>query len=174
MRVLYLDFENSQKMTSAYASTHSRHRLEGLDGLGLHLVPLAAASRHLGRREALLNLVTKHKVDLVVIDTISRAVEGQENDAMTWHALYRHSLMRLQRLRVATLRLDHSGNRESAGPRGSTAKTSDVDAVWRLKHEKPGRRRTLKRTFTRRGVAAALTKWRSMSRHALFCMSSQA
>ena len=151
MRVLYLDFENSQddlrlRLDSLQASA------KGLTGLVYISFPsLPPLDTWEGGKE-LLNLVTKHKVDLVVIDTISRAVEGQENDAMTWHALYRHSLMRLQRLRVATLRLDHSGNRESAGPRGSTAKTSDVDAVWRLKHEKPGRRRTLKRTFTRRGV----------------------
>ena len=52
IRVLYLDFENSQKMTFAYASIHSRLRQRILR-LGLHPVPHPSAFRHLrkaGRR----------------------------------------------------------------------------------------------------------------------------
>ena len=94
----------------------------------------------------------KHKVDLVVIDTISRAIEGQENDAMTWHASIGHSLMRSPEAPRGDATPGPLGESSFSRARGSTAKTSDVDAVWRLKHEKPERRRTLKRTFTRRGV----------------------
>ncbi|MGP5052998.1 AAA family ATPase [Brachybacterium alimentarium] len=150
IRVLYLDFENPEddlrlRLDSFQASA------EDLEGLVYIQFPILPPFDTEEGGEALLSLVMKHQVDLVVIDTISRAIEGLENESSTWHRFYRYTLLGLKRLRVASLRLDHSGKALSSGARGSSAKNSDVDAVWSLKHEKSKRRRTLKRTYTRRG-----------------------
>jgi hypothetical protein len=56
----------------------------------------------------------------VVIDTVSRAIDGEENSNDTW----------LNQLGIAMIRLDHSGKDETKGMRGGSAKSGDVDAVW--------------------------------------------
>jgi hypothetical protein len=70
--------------------------------------------------------------EVVVIDTVSRSVEGDENENDTWLAFYRHTGLALKRAEVAMIRLDHAGKDESKGQRGGSAKSGDVDAVWRL------------------------------------------
>jgi hypothetical protein len=68
----------------------------------------------------------------VVIDTMSRAVEGAENESDTVRAFYAHTGRALKAAGVAVVRLDHSGKDMSKGQRGSSAKTDDVDVVYRL------------------------------------------
>jgi hypothetical protein len=84
-----------------------------------------------GGQEVLALAVTNDAV-LVIIDTTSRVVGGKENDADTYLALYRHTIVPLRALGIALLRLDHPGKDVSRGPRGSSAKTGDVDSEWRL------------------------------------------
>ncbi|SLM95681.1 DNA helicase [Brachybacterium faecium] len=150
LRVLYLDYENSAD------DIHIRlNDMEATPGQLADLVyiqfpdlpPLNTAPG--GAR--FVELVRKYDVDLVVIDTISRALEGPENDSSTALNLYNHSLLPLKRMGVSSLRLDHSGADSRKGARGSSAKNSDVDAVWMLKYDKKKRRRTLIRTYSRRG-----------------------
>lgn len=66
------------------------------------------------------------------IDTISRATQGDENDADTIQDFYRHTGIGLKRRGVTWARLDHEGKDEARGARGSSAKGDDVDVVWRL------------------------------------------
>ena len=70
--------------------------------------------------------------ELVVIDTFSRAVGGDENDADTVRAWYRWSGQRLKAAGRAFLRIDHAGKDQTRGQRGSSAKNDDVDIVWHL------------------------------------------
>ncbi len=67
----------------------------------------------------------------VAIDTISRAVRGEENDADTYRAFYTHTGMLLKRLGVTWVRLDHAGH-EDKHQRGSSGKGDDVDVIWHL------------------------------------------
>lgn len=69
---------------------------------------------------------------LVIVDTISRAIAGEENPADTWLRLYRHTVRRLKQAGIAFVRLDHSGKDASKGERGSSAKRSDVDLVFSI------------------------------------------
>ncbi len=69
---------------------------------------------------------------LVIMDTVSRMVAGEENQADTFMQLYRCSLVPLKARGITILRLDHSGKDDFRGQRGSSAKESDVDFVWRL------------------------------------------
>lgn len=131
MNVVYVDLENSGE------DIHERLSAMGYtpDDLGnllyfsfpsLPALDSARGGRHL------LALAVAHRADLVVIDTVSRTIQGSENDADTFHALYRHALAPLKGRGVAVLRLDHSGKDPEQGQRGSSAKASDVDAVWML------------------------------------------
>lgn len=84
---------------------------------------------------------------VVVIDTISRAVWGEENSADTWRLFYVHTGLRLKQRGVTWLRLDHGGKDSTKGQRGSSGKGDDVDVVWKLTPTESGI--TLKRELSR-------------------------
>lgn len=67
----------------------------------------------------------------VVIDTISRAVVGEENSNDTIQEFYRHTGLALKQRGVTYLRLDHTGH-EGKHARGGSAKQDDVDVAWHL------------------------------------------
>ena len=69
---------------------------------------------------------------VVIIDTISRAVAGEENDADTFRNFYNHTGIELKRRGITWARLDHSGKDPGKGQRGSSSKGDDVDLVWVL------------------------------------------
>ncbi|NED73341.1 AAA family ATPase [Streptomyces sp. SID9944] len=99
----------------------------------------------------LMAMVQQVEARVVCLDTVSRFISGPENDADTWLALYRHTLLPLKRAGIASIRLDHLGKDSERGARGSSAKTQDVDHVWELRAQGGGTLQ-LKRTHTRTGI----------------------
>lgn len=77
-------------------------------------------------------LAAQDQPDLVVLDTISRMVQGTENDADTYIQAYRCSFTKLKKRGIAILRLDHVGKDSAKGQRGSSAKESDADVLFHL------------------------------------------
>lgn len=145
--VLYLDYE----MTEA-------DLLERLEELGygpdddlshLHYALLPSLPP-LDTKEGAAAVVALAKhvgAELVVVDTFGRAVEGDENDADTTRAFYRHTGLALKAAGIGVLRTDHAGKDVAKGQRGSSAKNDDVDIVWRLTRGDDGVR--LDRTHSR-------------------------
>lgn len=84
---------------------------------------------------------------LVIVDTLARAVDGDENDAGTVNDFFRWTGTALKADKRALLRVDHAGKDISKGQRGSSAKEGDVDIVWQLTKTDDGLK--LKRTHTR-------------------------
>lgn len=91
--------------------------------------PLDTASGGLLLRE----IVRRHGATLVVIDTMARAVAGEENSADTYRAYYLHTWLLLKQDGAAVLRLDHAGKDVTKRERGSSAKGDDVDLSWELR-----------------------------------------
>ncbi|MGA8724824.1 MAG: AAA family ATPase [Acidimicrobiales bacterium] len=143
--VIYVDLEMTQ--------ADLRERLTDLgygpdDDLGrLHyfqLPPLPPLDADLGGK--VLSAVAEARgAALVVIDTMARAVAGEENSADTYRGFYRHTGRHLKAAGIALLRLDHAGKDGALGQRGSSAKVDDVDIVFRLVQVDP---RMLKLTRT--------------------------
>lgn len=77
-------------------------------------------------------LLDKENPVLVVMDTISRAVQGEENSNDTWNNLYKYTERVLKERDVAWLRLDHLGRDPKKGARGGSAKSGTVDVSWTL------------------------------------------
>jgi hypothetical protein len=130
--ILYVDLE----MTEA----DLRERLDALgygpsDDLShLHyyqLPPLPPLDGEFGG-EVLTSIAIEGCIDLVVIDTMARAVSGGENDADTMRAFYRCTGRVLKAAGIALWRLDHQGKDAAQGQRGSSAKVDDVDIVFKL------------------------------------------
>jgi len=103
---------------------------------------------------ALLDVVAGHGAGLVVIDTQSKVLDGEEDKAPTSAAFYRHTLLPLKRLGVAVVVIDHAGN-DPAKPRGSSGKRDDVDVVWQVSPHSADRL-TLRRTHGRKRHAVDL------------------
>jgi AAA domain len=131
-RVLYVDFENDPRgdvRSRLQAMGYTPDDLDHLDYLSFPT--MAGLDSERGALE-LLEAVKAYKSEVVVIDTVSRAVDGEEDSNDTWLQMYRHTGLALKRAGVAIIRLDHPGKVESKGTRDGSAKSGDVDAIWKL------------------------------------------
>lgn len=133
LKVLYFDRENNLRdivlrMKGFGATPQMLRRLDYrlFPGFTGQLDQSATAALEL------LTIVADVKPDIVVLDTVSRFISGNENDADTWLSLYRAVHVPLKKHGVACVRVDHMGKDEERGSRGSSAKTQDVDHVWEL------------------------------------------
>lgn len=131
-RVLYVDFENDPRGDVRTRLDAMDYGPDDLDNLVYLSFPsLAKLDTPMGAAD-LLRHVEHYSCEVVVIDTISRAVGGEENDNDTWLNFYRWTGVALKRNGVACIRLDHTGKDHEKGMRGGSAKYGDVDAVWKL------------------------------------------
>lgn len=132
-RVLYVDFENDPVQDTRTRLQQMGYGPDEIVGrlFMLSFPTLAALDSAQGAQE-LLAVAERHEVQAIIIDTVSRAVKGEENDNDTWLAFYRHTGLRLKQAGIALMRLDHAGKDITKGQRGGSAKVGDVDAVWRL------------------------------------------
>ncbi|MFI2632590.1 AAA family ATPase [Streptomyces collinus] len=148
--VLYVDAENGQQDIQERFLSYGG----GPGRMGLLTYASFPPIRPLdtaGGGADLMAMVGEAEAQVVCLDTVSRFISGPENDADTWLALYRHTLLPLKRAGIASIRLDHMGKDGERGARGSSAKTQDVDHVWELRAQGGGTL-VLKRTHTRTGI----------------------
>ena len=151
--VAYVDFENGARdiQQRALAFGFSADELARLHYFSFPALPPLDTRAGGAALMQLVQSVGDGGAGAVILDTVSRMIEGNENDSDTWLALYRHSLLPLKANGIASVRLDHFGKDTERGARGSSAKTQDVDHVFELsKHD--GGSLTLKRTHSRTGL----------------------
>lgn len=134
VRVLYLDYENDP-VYDIGASLKSMQMADP-ETYGDRLTVLSyPVFGHFDTPEGAQDLelaIDYFQPDLVVIDTLSRVVEGDENSNDTWLNFYRSSGMVFKRKNLAYVRIDHVGKDASKGARGGSAKTGDIDLIWTL------------------------------------------
>jgi hypothetical protein len=131
-RVLYVDFENDPKGDVRTRLTSMGYGPDDLDNLVYLSFPSLAALDSAAGGAQLVAVVAAYGCEVVVIDTVSRAIKGEENENDTWLNFYRHTGKALKAGGIALVRLDHTGKDETKGQRGGSAKSGDVDAVWRM------------------------------------------
>lgn len=130
--VLYVDFENDPRGDVKERLIDMGYGPGDLGNLRYLSFPSMRGLDTIAGSNALMDAVARYEAELVVIDTVSRAVEGKENDNDTWLAFYRNTGLLLKKANCACVRLDHTGKDEEKGQRGGSAKYGDVDAVWKL------------------------------------------
>lgn len=81
---------------------------------------------------ALMRLLQSNGSDVVIIDTLSRVVKGEENSNDTYKDFYNYTGQQLKAAGIAMLRLDHEGH-TGGHSRGASSKADDVDLVYQLK-----------------------------------------
>jgi len=131
-RVLYVDFENDPKVDTRDRLKAMGYGPDDLGGLVVLSFPTMAALDTAAGAEELLSAAAVYGCEVIVIDTVSRAIKGEENENDTWLNFYRHTGLAVKQAGLALIRLDHTGKDEAKGQRGGSAKSGDVDAVWRL------------------------------------------
>lgn len=139
MNVLYVDSENTRqdivgRLRDMGFGPHQLARLTYLSFPSMEPLNTAEGA------DKLIRLATKHHADLVIIDTLSRFIDGEEKDSGPYLDMYRLAMLPLKSLGCTTVRLDHFGKDPTKGGRGSSAKRDDVDAVWELYHDRNGLR----------------------------------
>ena len=129
--VVYIDAENRQPSLVERLQAFGYEPAD-LGRLILYSFPSIAALDSLLGGQQILALAVTRGAAIVIIDTTSRVVAGKENDADTYLAFYRHTVVPLRARGIALLRIDHPGKDITRGARGSSAKKGDVDAEWLL------------------------------------------
>lgn len=147
VKVLYLDYEMNEADLWERLVDLGYGPDDDLSNLHYALLPSLPPLDTPEGAAALVELAQHLGVQLVVVDTFGRAVEGGENDADTVRAFYRHTAQALKHAGISVLRTDHSGKDLDKGQRGSSAKNDDVDVVWKLLRTEAGVRLT--RTHSR-------------------------
>lgn len=132
--VMYIDMENSQAELADRLRRmgHAPTELAGHPLLYFSFPDLPPLDTMAGGCRLALE-AEKYEPQLIILDTISRLVEGKEDSADTWRNLYNHTMVPLRRQGRTVLRLDHQGHDSSKGARGSSAKRDDVDVAWIMK-----------------------------------------
>ena len=151
--IVYVDQENTKR------DVVERLTKMGFDGTGLDRLfyysfpDISYLDTEAGGRE-LYAIAKVADADLVILDTLSRVVEGDENENDTYHNFYKYTGVRLKADGIALVRLDHSGKDRARGMRGASSKYSDVDEVWQLTADEYGIV-TLNRTHSRANHGAS-------------------
>jgi len=105
---------------------------ETLKNLNYYLHPPVPALDTPEGGKALLENAIAHDEQVIVIDTMARVTEGDENSNDTYIRFYRYTGAPLKASGISLLRLDHEGH-EGGRSRGASAKADDVDVVWQLR-----------------------------------------
>lgn len=145
--VLYLDYEMTDSDLMERLVELGYGPGDDLGHLHYALLPSLPPLDTAAGAKAVVELAARVGADLVVVDTFGRAVEGDENEADTVRAFYRHTGLALKAAGRAVIRTDHAGKDVDKGQRGSSAKADDVDIVWQLRRTDHGV--ALKRTHSR-------------------------
>ncbi|MFC7450867.1 AAA family ATPase [Rhodococcus daqingensis] len=149
LTVLYLDFENGPNWLRNQLTKMTFPPTVGEHLKVAQYPPLPALNTREGGKELAL-LVAMVKPDVIIIDTVSRTVSGDENSSQVWSDFYRETIMPIRRARpdITIIRLDHTGKDETKGARGSSQKMSDLETHWVLAAD-PRKRDNLTLTLER-------------------------
>ncbi len=142
VRTLYLDYEQTEgdlfeRFSDMGFTAEDAAELEGRFHYAL-IPQIGPLDTDKGAADLFMAMGELGDIDLVVIDTMSRCVEGNENDSSTVQDMYRFVCSHLKRKGIAYVRLDHLGKDTSRDARGSSAKNDDVDIVWKLERNDNG------------------------------------
>lgn len=145
--VVYMDYEMTEEDLRERIEDLGYGPDSDLSRLHYYLLPLLPALNTPAGGQVFEAIVSRHCARLVVLDTMARVVQGEENSSDTYRDFYRFSGQMLKATGCALLRLDHAGKDREQGQRGSSAKNDDVDVVFELTAK--GNAVTLKRTLSR-------------------------
>jgi hypothetical protein len=153
IRVAYFDFEMDEDQVDDRLNDlgfDDAFNLADLEDLRYFVLPPIAKLDTSTGAEMFLDAIEHERAEAVIIDTFSRVISDDENEAKTVQRFYEFTGQELKRRGIGQWRIDHTGKDASKGARGSSAKNEDVDFVWEMR-----------RTDDNAGLRLTATKQRS-------------
>ncbi len=132
LNVLYADFEMGEDDLIERLEAFGYDETEDLSMLKYMLHPTCPPLDTRAGGAQFVELCLEHKIELAVIDTLGKAIIGDENDADSLRNFYRWCGQPLKAAGITWVRSDHLGKDASKGARGTSAKNDDVDLCWQL------------------------------------------
>lgn len=130
IRVLYVDYENDPSGDTVNRLKAMGYTPDRLNNLMILSYPvIGGLDTHQGAA-TFTEILNVYAPELVILDTMSRAIDGEENENDTYLNFYRLIQLPMKKAGIALVRLDHTGKDETKGQRGGSAKSGDVDMVW--------------------------------------------
>ncbi len=140
--VLYLALEGQQRFTARVAAYAAHHGLNGGMGDGFHLgmnpVPMTTSQHATDAIEAVRALSIRHRVELIVIDTVSRALAGADENAGGMVAFVACITQIAAKTGATVLCVHHTGKDASRGGRGHTSLLGGAEAEITLTKRRTG------------------------------------
>lgn len=148
-KILYLDHENppGEIIKRVRAMGYTADDLVTLTYA--HFPPIRALDTEAGAA-AFIDLVTKLRPSVVILDTWSKFIDGDEASPTTHTRAYNLAIVPVRAEGVTVLAIDHAGKDVNRGPRGGSSKGDNVDVEWLLTAKTGGRLR-LERKKSRTG-----------------------
>lgn len=135
-RVLYYDMENPIRVLKNRMEDMGYGPETDLSNLLLWQFSTAGPLNTKEGANEFLKWALRWQVDVVILDTMSKVVMGDENSPEPFNQFNLMVSVKLKEAGVAQVRLDHSGKDILRGARGSNAKQADLEAEWRLTVDK--------------------------------------
>lgn len=132
VRMLYLDAENSQRdVVRRFGLMQYEFNGELSKRLFYKSFPdLPPLNTPEGAGRVIEYIETKH-INFVVADTLSKFIDGNENDPGPYTDFAKNLLNYLRKNEITSVWFDHTGHVEKRA-RGSSAKKDNFDAGWRM------------------------------------------
>jgi RecA-family ATPase len=140
IKVLYIDNENTPKGDIKPRLKSMGFDVDDLENLHYLSFPDLAPLNTKAGGETFKKIVEEFQPKLVVLDTFSRFVEGDENLAQTAQTFYNWTGKFLKKNEIAYVRIDHMGKNAASKQRGTSAKRDDVDLIWLLEEVESGKK----------------------------------
>jgi hypothetical protein len=139
VRIVYCDLEMTRDDVRERLGDMGFGSDDNLEALAYYSLPSLPPLDSAQGGVELVDLAVAHRADLVIVDTLGRAVVGEENRSDTLRDFARYTGLPLKAAGVACCRADHAGKDLDRGQRGTSGKVDDVDVVWRLTPRDRGR-----------------------------------
>lgn len=150
-RILWLDYENGWPLIQdrfasfGYSDDSGQFDLKTVIFLEDRVIywpfpdtsELPALNTELGAF-ALVERCEAFGIDLVVVDSMGLAIDGDENSADTYRDFGRYTGKAMRDHEIAMLLLDNTGKNENKGARGSSRKKDEADLQWKLESNPTG------------------------------------
>lgn len=132
VRMLYLDAENSQRdVLRRFGLMEYEFNGELSKRVFYKSFPELPPLNTPEGAGRVLDFIERKRVNFVVVDTLSKFIDGNENDPGPYTELARHLLNHLRKQDITSVWFDHTGHVERRA-RGSSAKKDNFDAGWRM------------------------------------------
>lgn len=130
-KVLYVLAEGGAPMMGNRARAWLASK--GVDDSDVAVLPSAVILSSRKSVDALLDDMAGERWDLVVVDTLARCMEGDENSVKDMNAAIRGCDLIRERTGAAVMLVHHTGKDQTKGMRGSTALLGAIDGSMRMR-----------------------------------------